>query len=175
MCILGQVIGGTGFLLKARQNAFPRAMAVLSSPCLPVGLARPLDDIWKGMSKLLVVTLGGAIGSGARYLLGSFVQAATGNAFPLGILVVNVIGSFLVCAIMHVGLATSAISPTLRLFLTTGLMGGFTTYSAFDYETYRYTQQGAYALAAVNVGLTLVACFAAGAAGDAVAKLVFRN
>ena len=127
------------------------------------------------MSQFLVVTLGGAIGSGARYLLGTFVQSATGTAFPLGTLAVNVIGSFLICAIMHLGITANAISPTLRLFLTTGLMGGFTTYSAFDYETYRYTQQGAYALAALNVGLTLVACFAAGAAGDAVAKLVFRN
>jgi CrcB protein len=127
------------------------------------------------MSKLLVVTLGGALGSGARYLLGNLVQGVAGTAFPLGTLAVNVMGSFLICAIMHVGAATNVISPTLRLFLTTGLMGGFTTYSAFDYETYRYTQQGAYALAALNVGLTLVACFAAGAAGDAVAKLVFRN
>ena len=127
------------------------------------------------MLQFLVVTLGGAIGSGARYLLGSFVQGAAGTSFPLGTLAVNVIGSFLVCAIMHLGIAANVISPTLRLFLTTGLMGGFTTYSAFDYETYRYTQQGAYALAALNVGLTLVACLAAGAAGDAVAKLVFRN
>jgi CrcB protein len=127
------------------------------------------------MSQFLVVTLGGAIGSGARYLLGTFVQGAAGTAFPLGTLAVNVIGSFLICAIMHLGITANIISPTLRLLLTTGLMGGFTTYSAFDYETYRYTQQGAYALAALNVGLTLVACFAAGAAGDAVAKLVFRN
>lgn len=127
------------------------------------------------MTKLLVVTLGGAVGSGARYLLGSFVQAVAGTTFPLGTLVVNVIGSFLICALMHLGTAANVISPTLRLFLTTGLMGGFTTYSAFDYETYRYTQQGAFALAALNVGVTLVACFAAGAAGDAVAKLVFRN
>jgi fluoride exporter len=127
------------------------------------------------MSKFLLVTLGGALGSGARYLLGGFVQTVAGTGFPLGTLAVNVAGSFLICAIMHMGTAANVISPSLRLFLTTGLMGGFTTYSAFDYETYRYTQQGAYALAALNVGLTLVACFAAGAAGDAVAKLVFRN
>jgi CrcB protein len=127
------------------------------------------------MSKFLVVTLGGALGSGGRYLLGSFVQSVAGTAFPLGTLAVNMIGSFLICAIMHLGTAANVISPTLRLFLTTGIMGGFTTYSAFDYETYKYTQQGAYALAALNVGVTLVACFAAGAAGDTVAKLVFRN
>ena len=60
---------------------------------------------------------------------------------------------------MHLGITANVISPTLRLFLTTGLMGGFTTYSAFDYGDLRYTQQGAYALAALNVDLTLVGVF----------------
>jgi len=127
------------------------------------------------MSNFLVITLGGAIGSGARYLLSSGVQALLGATFPFGTLVVNAIGSFFICAIMHLGTTANVISPSLRLFLTTGLMGGFTTYSAFDYEIYRYTQQGAYALAALNVGLTLVVCFGAGATGDAVAKFLFRS
>ena len=127
------------------------------------------------MSRLLLISLGGAIGSGARYLLCTWALALFGAAFPYGTLAVNVIGSFLICAIMHAGVSANLISPTLRLFLTTGIMGGFTTYSAFDYETYRYTQQGAYALAALNVGLTLVACFVAGAAGDAVARLLVRG
>jgi CrcB protein len=127
------------------------------------------------MSQFLLVTLGGAVGSGARYLLGTLLQTVAGPSFPLGTLAVNVIGSFLICAIMHLGTTANVISPTLRLFLTTGVMGGFTTYSAFDYETYRYTQQGAYALAAVNIGVTLVACLAAGAAGDATARFLFRS
>ncbi len=127
------------------------------------------------MSQFLLVTLGGAVGSGARYLLGALLQTVAGTSFPLGTLAVNVIGSFLICAIMHLGTTANVISPTLRLFLTTGVMGGFTTYSAFDYETYRYTQQGAYALAAVNIGVTLVACLAAGAAGDVAARLLFRS
>jgi len=127
------------------------------------------------MRSLLIVTVGGAIGSGARYLLSNATQGLLGGAFPFGTLAVNAIGSFLICAFMHLGMAANVISPPLRLFLTTGLMGGFTTYSAFDYETYQYTQHGAYALAALNVGLTLVVCFAAGAGGDAAAKFVFRN
>ena len=127
------------------------------------------------MSQFLVITLGGAIGSGARYLLSSCVQALLGATFPFGTLAVNAIGSFLICAVMHLGTTANVISPALRLFLTTGLLGGFTTYSAFDYETYHYTQQGAYALAALNVGLTLVVCFGAGATGDAVAKVLFRS
>ena len=124
------------------------------------------------MLKFLLVTLGGAIGSGARYLLASTLQTATGGGFPVGTLAVNVIGSFLICAIMHLGTAANVISPAWRLFLTTGIMGGFTTYSAFDYETYRYAQQGAWGSAALNVGLTLVACFLAGMAGNAVARFI---
>ena len=98
-----------------------------------------------------------------------------GAAFPYGTLAVNAIGSFLICAIMHLGVSANVISPTLRLFLTTGIMGGFTTYSTFDYETYRYTQQGAYALAALNIGLTLVVCFVAGTSGDVVARVLVRS
>ena len=57
------------------------------------------------------------------------------------------IGSFLLGFLMQVGLATPVLSPTLRLALTTGVMGGFTTYSTFNYETMRYVQDGAWGLA----------------------------
>ena len=127
------------------------------------------------MSRFLLVALGGAVGSGARYLLCNWSQALLGAVFPFGTLAVNVIGSFFICAIMHLGVSANVISPALRLFLVTGIMGGFTTYSAFDHETYRFAQQGAYALAALYVAATLVMCFAAGAAGDAVARLVVRG
>jgi CrcB protein len=127
------------------------------------------------MSRLLIISVGGAIGSGARYLLCTWALAVLGAAFPYGTLAVNAIGSVLICAIMHLGVSANVISPTLRLFLTTGIMGGFTTYSTFDYETYRYTQQGAYALAALNIGLTLVVCFVAGTAGDVVARVLVRS
>jgi CrcB protein len=76
---------------------------------------------------------------------------------------------------MHLGVTANLISPTMRLFLTTGLLGGLTTYSAFDYETFHYTQEGAYGLAMLNAGLMLVTCFAAGAAGDGLAKVLVRS
>ena len=104
------------------------------------------------MLRLLLISIGGAIGSGARYLLSTWALSAFGPAFPYGTLAVNAIGSFLICAIMHLGVSANVIPQTLRLFLTTGIMGGFTTYSTFDYETYRYTQQGAYAMAALTWG-----------------------
>ena len=124
------------------------------------------------MSRFFWVCLGGAAGTGARYLISGWALAWFGMSFPWGTLAVNVIGSFLIGAIMHVGLTTQLISPGLRLALTTGVMGGFTTYSAFNYETLRYLQDGARLYAFANIALMLVGCLAAGAAGLWVARLV---
>lgn len=127
------------------------------------------------MERFLWVCLGGAIGSGARYLVSVWALAALGPAFPFGTLAVNAAGSFLVCAVMHLGLAAQLIPPALGLFLSTGVLGGFTTYSTFNYDTFQYTQRGAYGLAALNVAATLVVCFAAGGAGHALARLLVRG
>jgi fluoride exporter len=125
------------------------------------------------MSRFLWICLGGAAGTGARYLLSGLTLSAFGASFPYGTLAVNVIGSFLVGLLMQVGLATPLLSPTLRLTLTTGVMGGFTTYSTFNYETIRYVQDGAWHLAAVNVSITLATCLAAGFAGVAAGRWLF--
>ena len=125
------------------------------------------------MSRFLWICLGGAAGTGARYLLSGWALAAFGPAFPWGTLAVNVIGSFCVGLIMQVGIATPLLSPTLRLALTTGVMGGFTTYSTFNYETIRYVQDGAWRLALGDVALTLAACLLAGFAGIALGRSLF--
>ena len=70
-------------------------------------------------------------------------------------------GSVLLGALMVTGSEGSALSPTLRLALTTGVLGGFTTYSAFSYETFRYLEQGAWTTALVNVLITLFGALAA--------------
>ena len=114
---------------------------------------------------MLLVCLGGAIGTGARYFVAATAPRLFGTAFPYGTLAVNVLGSFLLGAIMHVGLTTTLLSPTTRLVLATGVMGGFTTYSTFNYETMQYVQRGAFRLAALNVLATLLLCLLAGAAG----------
>jgi CrcB protein len=112
------------------------------------------------------------VGTGARYLLDGWVQARTGSGFPWGTLAVNVLGSFLIAAILHVALTTDALSPTLRLTLTTGVLGGFTTYSTFNWETIRHLREGAWALAALNVGATLVLCLLAGLLGLATGRFL---
>lgn len=124
------------------------------------------------MARLVLISLGGALGTAARYLLSGWLLRVLGPAFPYGTLAVNVIGSFLLGALMHVGLQTALLSPTARLVLGTGVMGGFTTYSTFNYETLQYLQQGAWGLAGLNVAATLLVCLAAGALGVAAARLL---
>lgn len=114
------------------------------------------------VSRLLWVCLGGALGTGARYVVAVSVLRLLGPAYPWGTLAVNVAGSFLLGALMHVGLATEWLSPTLRLALTTGVMGGFTTYSTFNYETLQYLREGAVGFALLNVAAMLLLCLLAG-------------
>ena len=122
------------------------------------------------MDRLAWVCVGSALGGGARYLMSQAALRLLGTAFPYGTLTVNVLGSFLIGLIMHVGLETTLISPSVRIFLTTGVMGGLTTYSTFNYETLQYFQEGAWAMGSLNVAATLVLCLAAGALGLASAR-----
>ncbi len=124
------------------------------------------------MDRFLLVCLGGALGSGARYLVSTWALTAFGPGFPRGTLLVNATGSFLLAVIMTVAISTEAVSPELRLFLGAGIMGGYTTYSSFNWETIVLAEQGRLGLAALNVGLTVVTCLAGGLAGAALAHRV---
>lgn len=122
------------------------------------------------MERFFWICLGSAVGGGARYLVSGWAVKALGSAFPYGTLAVNFLGSFLLAALMFVGLETAAMPPALRLALTTGVMGGFTTYSTFSYETMRYLQDGAWGIAVANLLVTVLACLAACLLGWAGAK-----
>lgn len=117
------------------------------------------------MARFLWICLGGAVGTGARYLLSGWLARTAGIGFPWGTLAVNVIGSFLLGLIMQIALGTDLLSPTLRLTLTTGVMGGFTTYSTFNYETLQYLQQNDWLMGFLNLSVTVIACLAAGSLG----------
>jgi CrcB protein len=127
------------------------------------------------MLRFVLVCTGGAIGSGARYLTGLWAVATFGTAFPLATLIVNVIGSFLMTLVIEMASTTSFISPDVRLFLTTGVLGGFTTYSAFNQETTAMLRDGAWRLGVANVCVTVFGCLLAGFAGIALAKLLFAR
>jgi len=125
------------------------------------------------MDRLLLVCLGGALGSGARYLVGHWSVTRIGTGFPWGTLAVNLIGSFLIALLMHVSSVKPDVSLNWRLFLTTGILGGFTTYSAFNQETLSYFESGELAKAFGYAAVTLLACLAAGYAGLNVSRAMF--
>lgn len=125
------------------------------------------------MHRLLWVCFGSALGGGARYLMSSWVTDLLGPSFAYGTLAVNVLGSFLMGGLMYAGVVAAAISPELRLVLTTGVMGGFTTYSAFSYETLSYLQKGAWHVGVVNVVATVLSCLVACWLGWTLAKWLF--
>ncbi len=124
------------------------------------------------MPRLLWICLGGAVGTAGRYLLGDWLLRVAGPAFPWGTLAVNLLGSFLLGFLMQVALSTDWISPTLRLTLATGVMGGFTTYSSFNYETLRLLQSGSWLLASANLFGTVAGCLCAGVLGLGLGRLV---
>lgn len=125
------------------------------------------------MEKLLLVCLGGALGSGARYLVGQWSLAKFGSGFPWGTLAVNLLGSFAIALVIHAADVRADFSQNLRLFLTTGIIGGFTTYSAFNQETLSYFESGELAKAFGYVAATLLACLAAGYAGLNAGRALF--
>jgi CrcB protein len=122
------------------------------------------------VTRVALVALGGAIGSVARYGVGALAAQLLGPSFPWGTLLVNLSGSFLIALVMHVALSGSAISLELRIFLTTGIMGGFTTYSSFNYETLALINQRAYGLASLNLAATVLGCLLAGVLGVAAGR-----
>lgn len=122
--------------------------------------------------KTLWIGFGGAFGSIARYHLDGWFQHRFGTAFPYGTFAVNVIGSFLLVLLMHVGLRTDLVSPTVRIALATGAIGGFTTYSTFNYETFRYFQNNAWGVGTLNIAATFFGCLLAGLLGWAAGRVL---
>jgi len=115
-----------------------------------------------------LVALGGAIGSMLRWGLGGAVQRWTGSAFPWGTFTVNAAGSLAIGLVAALALERALVSPATRLFAIAGVLGGFTTFSAFSYETLallrdaQWLAAAGYALGSVAVGI------AAAAAGYAI-------
>lgn len=87
------------------------------------------------MRGVLLVALGGALGSVARHLTAGLAARWLGMDFPWGTLAVNLVGSFLIGVVNELAGTTARLSPDARLFLASGVLGGLTTYSAFSYET----------------------------------------
>ena len=107
------------------------------------------------MRIIFLLFFGGA-GTLARYGLDGWIQYRTGPAFPYGILTINLLGCFLLGAIGQYGLNHISISPDLRIGLTTGLMGGFTTFSTFGWDSVRMLEQGEWDRAFIYIVASVV-------------------
>lgn len=120
------------------------------------------------------VALGGAAGSACRFLLGACLQQRWRSAFPVGTLLINISGSFVLGLLLRYTLGTPAISSGVRALLTTGFCGGYTTFSTFSYETASLLEEGdlrrAGAYAALSVAVALAGTFA----GFAFARALLR-
>lgn len=122
------------------------------------------------MKPFLCAVFGSAAGGGVRYLVGVWATRRLEHDFPYGTLIVNLVGCFLMAFVMHLALELASFSANLRIALTTGFLGGLTTYSAFNYETSKLIDQGATRTALINVSATLVGCFIVGFLGLLIAR-----
>jgi fluoride exporter len=118
---------------------------------------------------LLLIALGGAVGSVARYVLGRAVQGALHLEFPTGTFAVNLAGCLLIGVLARVFMHSQTDLP-LRATLIVGFCGGFTTFSTFTLETFGLIQGGEWAKALIYAGLSCIVCVCSTAAGFALAR-----
>jgi CrcB protein len=121
--------------------------------------------------EVVFLAIAGALGTLSRYGLCGLTQKLTGAGFPYGTLLVNVLGCLIIGFIMQIGLNTDFMSKSLRLAITLGFLGAFTTFSTFSYETVTYIQNGAWLHAAANIAMNLVLCIIATLLGMAAGRL----
>jgi fluoride exporter len=120
----------------------------------------------------LLVFLGGGVGAVARYWLQGVVYRFVGSAFPYGTVAVNIIGCFCIGLFMSIFEERFVVNPALRIFLTIGILGGFTTFSSFSFETLALLRDGELMLGVANVAVSVLTCLVATWIGLSVGKLV---
>lgn len=107
------------------------------------------------MMRFLIIALGGAIGTLARYIMGGLDYRFSSGIFPISTLAVNVTGSLAIGFLWGVA-ERFAISPNVRLFIFIGILGGYTTFSTFSLETFNLMRGGEYRIAFMNVALSAI-------------------
>lgn len=122
------------------------------------------------MIKALAVGCGGFIGAMSRYLLALLVDKRHNSAFPYSTLIINVIGAFLIGFLSQLMISKYPENKTLNLFLTTGILGGFTTFSTFSLETVNLYQSGNTGYAVLNVVSSMLFCLVGVLLGKFLAK-----
>lgn len=127
------------------------------------------------LKRILLIAVGGAAGSVARYWMSGFVQTLSRSAtFPFGTLAVNVVGCFAIGIVSYLADSRGAFSVDTRVFLMVGILGGFTTFSAFGNETMNLLRDAEGWLASLNVAAHVFVGIGAVWAGRATAFAIWR-
>ncbi len=124
------------------------------------------------MFKSFLVFMGGGVGAVFRYLLAGWTYRVIGSDFPYGTLAVNILGCFVIGLFLTVAEGRFLVSPSVRVFVAVGIIGGFTTFSTLNFETLELLRDGAFALALLNIGASIVVGLSATWAGAIVGGII---
>jgi CrcB protein len=111
------------------------------------------------MTKYLMVAIGGALGSVLRFWVGSYISNRFPTRFPSGTFIINCTASFLIGFVITVLSEKADWSPNWRYLIPIGFIGGYSTFSTFEYETFRVFQEGELLISGLNVALSVVVGF----------------
>jgi fluoride exporter len=123
------------------------------------------------MRNYVLVFLGGGLGAVARYWLSGWIPGKIESDLPLGTLAVNILGCFLIGLLMSAFEERFLTQPSLRVFLTIGILGGFTTFSTFSFETVALIRDGEALFATMNILVSIVTCIGGTAMGMYIGRL----
>jgi CrcB protein len=124
------------------------------------------------LEKYMVVAIGGALGAIARYWLGSLIGQALPSRFPYGTVVINVTGCFIIGLFLTLASERISINPNWRLAVAVGFVGAYTTFSTFEYESFKLMESGSGISGFMNVIVSLMLGFLAVWAGVALARKI---
>jgi len=124
------------------------------------------------MKQMIFVFAGGGIGAVLRYTVTGLVYKSIDSSFPFGTFIVNVLGCLLIGFLMTMFEDRFLMQPTMKLFITIGILGGFTTFSTFSFETMQIWLTGEITATILNAFGTLAACLAATWLGSILGKII---